>query len=124
MRCYYTGMKLPVEYADKLLWLSKYIQRKEYLYGSKKYGWVFYELPHPNIILEKSRNSMIFSNDNWIIDVWVTMDFLKSDAFWNDTVFGSPHLNDDWRYTFKVDFLGDLDNFVETVTYLYLINQN
>jgi len=119
-------MKIPVEYANKVLWLLNHIQTSKYMYGSKKYGWITYEISEPKIILEKSKNYLILSCElePCIIDIQIITDYLKHGALWNNTTFSSPYLLPDTKYDFTATYLGNLEYFLEAVTYLWFVDQN
>lgn len=117
-------MKFPAEHANKVLWLAKYMQQPKYMYGSKHFGWITYETQNPTIVLDKSQRAFNFICDEWIIDIWYNTNYLRTGKLWNNTVIESPHLSDNTRHEFTATYLGNLDNFIEVVTYLYFVNQD
>lgn len=85
-------MLLPITLHKHIIRIVKYAQRKESLYGSRRYNWLTYVCPDLNITLESSREFRLTSNQCYEI---TTDEFcVIYNASW-------PHYVDDKDYRIK-----------------------
>lgn len=120
-------MKIQIAYADKVLWLANHIRSPQYLCGSKSYGWISYEISEPKITLDKCTDTYNFynlSSNSWLVDLIIRHDYLKNTSYWNGDLLESQHLNTQAGYDIKAEFVGDFDQFLEDVTFLWFCTQN
>lgn len=131
---------LPIEYKNLSDFIFNYLENTKLLYGSRSYGWISYELEEhslqlnicrrPACIPGKVTNLYQVQGPTWLLEKTIQWPKSEKDlslrwvtnTTWNGHIISTDAIWQGMGTDIVVEFAGDLEDFKDTITFLYLQN--